>query len=170
VATENAGKLPAEIEKNAEKVIETLPKESRAAVTKVFQQIRRIHSGPLPDAETLEQYNRIIPNGAERIMQLVEREAAHRHEQHSRIVTCELKVTKRGQLFALCLTLALGLAGFYLGMNGHDWLAGTVFTTTIIGVVTVFVMGRNSGEQQSPPATGEPPKSGAKDIGNKKSR
>lgn len=28
------------------------------------------HSGPLPDAETLIQYNSVIPNGADRIMSM----------------------------------------------------------------------------------------------------
>jgi len=145
MVTDDSDTLPAEIEKIVASVIESLPTERRAAVTQVFKQISGFHSGPLPDAETLEHYNRIIPDGAERIMGLVEREAEHRQEQESRVVACHLQTTRRGQLIALSLTLLLGLAGFTLGMNGHDWLAATVFTTTIIGVVTVFVVGRSGG-------------------------
>src|SRR4051812_26805834 len=37
-----------------------------------------IHSGPLPRPADLEAYGRVIPNGAERLMSLVEREQAHR--------------------------------------------------------------------------------------------
>ena len=149
MGNDDADKLPAEIEKIAAPVIDSLPQERRASVTKVFKQISRFHSGPLPDAETLEHYNRIIPNGADRIMGLVEREAEHRQQQESRVVTCHVQGARRGQLIALSLTLLLGLAGFALGMNGHDWLAATVFTTTIIGVVTVFVIGRSAGERES---------------------
>ena len=74
MGNDEADKLPAEIEKIAASVIESLPQERRAAVTQVFKEISRFHSGPLPDAETLEHYNRIIPNGAERIMRLVDAE------------------------------------------------------------------------------------------------
>ena len=33
----------------------------------------RSHSGPLPDAETLIQYNSVIPDGADRIMRMAEK-------------------------------------------------------------------------------------------------
>ncbi|ELR72618.1 hypothetical protein C900_00997 [Fulvivirga imtechensis AK7] len=32
----------------------------------------KTHSGPIPDPETLSHYNKIIPNGAERIMAMAE--------------------------------------------------------------------------------------------------
>lgn len=32
----------------------------------------KMHSGPLPDAETLVKYNSVIPNGADRIMKMAE--------------------------------------------------------------------------------------------------
>ena len=38
---------------------------------------------PLPDAVTLTAYAELIPNGADRIMSLVERETEHRHRQES---------------------------------------------------------------------------------------
>ena len=134
--------LPAEIAKIANPVIDSLPKQNRAAVFRVFQQISRYHSGPLPDAETLREYAAIIPNGAERIMALVEKESAHRHEQEGAMVKCHTALSKRGQWIGLFLTSLLALIGYWLGINGHDWLAGVIFTTTIIAVVTVFVLGR----------------------------
>lgn len=39
--------------------------------------VAELHRGPLPDGETLEHYTRLIPNAGERIMLLVERDAAH---------------------------------------------------------------------------------------------
>jgi uncharacterized membrane protein len=152
------GKLPAAIAKIAEPVIGRLKPEQRVEVRRAFVQVSRFHKGPLPDPDTLRGYAELIPNGPERIMALLEKETAHRHEQERTIVQCHTKALKRGQWIGLALTLTLGAAGFWLGMHGHDWLAGIIFATTILGVVTVFVVGRTAGgsdEQPTPPAEEE---------------
>jgi uncharacterized membrane protein len=143
--------LPAAVAKIADPVIEALPLANRAAVAGVIARISSFHSGPLPDADTLREYGEIIPDGAERIMALVEGESAHRHKQEDRLVTCNVILSHRGQWIGLGLTLLFGLAGYQLGMNGHDVLAGVVFTTTIIGIITVFVLGRVFHGSSGPP-------------------
>jgi uncharacterized membrane protein len=149
---DNKDKLPVEVAQ----VIETLPVEKRAAVARVFvRQISKYHSGPLPDAETLEHYNRIIPNGAERMMKLVEQEQAHRHSQDSTLVSSHTRLASRGQWVAGSLVVLLTAAGTYLGINGHDTLAGVVFATTIGAVTAVFVLRRDTAEG----ATEEEPRS-----------
>jgi len=37
--------------------------------------------------------------------------------------------------FALVISLSLGLLG-------HDWLAGVIGTTTVVGLVTAFIIGK----------------------------
>ena len=54
--------------------IELMPPEQREQLIATF------HSGPLPPPEQLEQYGRVVNGGAERIVQMVEREQAHRLE------------------------------------------------------------------------------------------
>ena len=125
-------------------VIQTLPVEKRAAVERVVvRAISRYHSGPLPDAETLERYAKVIPNAGERMMALVEREAAHRRQAEKDLVACQTTLAKRGQWIGAVLTVMLTGAGAYLGLLGHDWLAGGIFTATIGGVVTIFVLQRS---------------------------
>jgi len=36
-------------------------------------------------------------------------------------------------------------AGVLLGLKGHDWLGGVICTTTIVAVVTIFVLQRGAG-------------------------
>lgn len=38
------------------------------------------------------------------------------------------------------LLLLFGVGAFFLGMTNHEWLAGIVFTTTVLGVGTIFVL------------------------------
>lgn len=88
----------------AVKLIETLPIDKRQAVESVVRMaVAKSHRGPLPDGETLEHYTRLIPNAGQRMMVLVEREAAHRqslesqlaHNQ-SKIIDCKTTLATRG--------------------------------------------------------------------------
>ena len=108
----------------------------RLADVKVIQRITSFHSTPLPDAETLGVYAKLIPNGADRVMTLVEHEAAHRHRQES----ADTRHVARGHWMSLIVTLALAGGGICLGLSGHDWLAAALFTTTIGAVVTSLVV------------------------------
>jgi len=131
---------PAESETVASAVLEEAPGAKRPADFQVIQRITSFHSTPLPDAETLNAYARVIPNGAERIMSLIEREAAHRHRQD----LDETRHIARGHWMAYSLALALSCAGVYLGAMGHDLLAATLFMTTIGAVVTTLVADRKA--------------------------
>ena len=58
----------------------------------------------------LERYNSVIPNGAERIMAMVERQTEHRQRLESRAVDGNLAAQSRGQWMALVVVIA-GFAG-----------------------------------------------------------
>lgn len=105
----------------------------KIAGVQVIRRVMSFHSTPLPDAETLGAYAELIPNGADRIMSLVEHEAAHRRRQES-----------AGHWMAFILTLALASGGVCLGLSNHDWLAAALVTTTIGAVVTTLVVDRKS--------------------------
>ena len=115
-------------------VVEEAVVEERAADLQLIQRITRFHSGPLPDGETLSIYAKLIPNGADRVMSLVEAQTAHRHRRES----ADSRQAIRGHWMAYSLALLLSGAGFYLGLRGHDWLAGALFTTTIGAVVAAL--------------------------------
>jgi hypothetical protein len=51
---------------------------------------------------------------------------------------------------AYTLTLTLSAGGLYMGLTGHEWLAGALFTTTIGAVATAFVMGRRDRNRAEP--------------------
>lgn len=120
-------------------VVEEALVDERAADVQVIQRITRFHSGPLPDGETLSTYAKLIPNGADRVMSLVEAQTAHRHRRESADSRQEI----RGHWMAYTLALLLTAAGFYLGLRGHDWLAAALFTTTI-GAVIAALRGKQS--------------------------
>ena len=131
-------------------VLEESVVEELAADVQVIERITRFHSSPLPDAETLGAYAKLIPNGAERIMSLIECQTAHRHQRES----ADARQAVRGHWMAYTLAIGLSSAGIYLGMQGHDWLAAALFTTTIGAVIAALVVDtgpRGQRNKQSPP-------------------
>ena len=124
----------AESETVSSAVLEEAIVEERAADIQVIQRITRFHSGPLPDAETLSTYAKLVPNGADRVISLVERQTAHRHTRES----ADWRQAVRGHWMAFTLAILLTGAGLYLGIR-HDWLAAALFTTTIGAVVTALI-------------------------------
>jgi uncharacterized membrane protein len=121
---------------DSEAVSLAVPEDSlveKLAGVQVIRRVTSFHSTPLPDAETLGAYAELIPNGADRIMSLVEHEAAHRRRQES-----------AGHWMAFILTLAFASGGLCLGPFNHDWLAAALVTTTIGAVVMTLVVDRKS--------------------------
>lgn len=110
---------------------ETTPRNSATGV-RVVRQISSFHASVLPDAETLYAYSKLIPNVPDRIMGLIEREAAHRHR----------RITRRHWM-AYTLTLGLASSGIYMGVTGHGWLAAVLFTTMIGAVAAAFIVGKS---------------------------
>ncbi len=70
------------------------------------------YSGPLPHPAILEKFDALIPNGAERIMAMVEAEQRHRHELEQKIVALDgneagasRNAERRGQFLAAAVCL-----------------------------------------------------------------
>ena len=103
--------------------------------------------GPTPPPAILAQYNDALPNGAERIVAMLQRQEDHRisEEQkdgdHGRSmerealaltrerVRGELQITARSQLYGLIILLAvivIGGAGLILGILNHESVAAVV--------------------------------------------
>lgn len=100
------------------------------------------HSGPLPDPESLQKYNEIIPNGADRIMILAENQQNHRFDCDKKEIKAKNNQTTRGQWFAFILAVIFAVSGVYLAMNNHDTAAGIIFGTTIVGLAGTFLVGK----------------------------
>ena len=69
------------------------------------------YSGPLPPPQALEQYNRAVPNGAERIMAMAEKELDHRHTLETKVINGRIRAELLGTISALVLAvLVLGVS------------------------------------------------------------
>lgn len=90
------------------------------------------YSGPLPPPHLLAQFNAIIPNGADRIMKVFERQAYHRM----------LMETLGPPLAFLSLILILA-AGCFVAYLGDTKIGGTIIVCTLVGIVGIFITGKS---------------------------
>jgi uncharacterized membrane protein len=145
-----------ELEKQARKefpgLLDRLPGEKKQQILKAIyngpavvrqtQHISTFQSSPVPSPDFLVGYNQHIPDGANRLFSMIEKQSAHRIEMETRVITTQNMATLRGQWMALGLVLLMcGIASWAM-VIGYPWLSGSIFGTTIIGVATVFISGK----------------------------
>ena len=107
----------------------------RITTSLVAQQTTVQFSGPLPDPQTLQGYEQVLPGAAERIMALAERQATHRMQTESdaaahrarlegKIIDAAIRSETWGRACAFTIALAfLGVSGWLIN-GGHDWASG----------------------------------------------
>ena len=98
--------------------------------------------GPLPPPAVLERYDRLLPGAAERILRMAEKEQAAGRDFAIEVLRATATETRRGQYLAFAAVwAALGVTA-YLGYLGHTFAASVVGGTTVVGLATVFAIGR----------------------------
>jgi uncharacterized membrane protein len=77
-------------------------------------------SGPVPQAEELAKYNGTIDGGANRVMELIEQQAAHRRGLERLDVEADISLRKLGLIFAFALALIATVGGLALIAVGDN--------------------------------------------------
>lgn len=116
------------------------PVQHTVSTTSVQQ--LEIHQSPLPQPELIEQYERILPGSAERLMRLVEQEAEHRRALEKRQLASQVIETHLGQWMAFLIGIFTIGAGAYTSLHGADWPGALMGSGGVIGLVAVFIFGR----------------------------
>jgi uncharacterized membrane protein len=126
----------------------TMAQNSPQKVTRQLKVAAYSFSGPLPPPELLGRYNDVIPNGAERIMQMAEKQQEHRQGLEKTVITSNVASEKRGQYMGLFVAVAVIVLGFYLAFIGRQ-IAGSVFVgADLASLAGVFVLGKRRQRQE----------------------
>lgn len=147
---ENSVVIGNQLPKELEPVLKDLPDQKRQAILKVFKSFSIQHScsGPIPPPSILKGYNDIVKDGADRIMSMAEKQSGHRIALEDHAIREELRQSGRGQVFGFILGLVGLCMATILAVYGHEVIAGVFWTTTIVGLVAVFVIGKKSQRQE----------------------
>lgn len=79
----------------------------------------------LPTPEELAKYEKIVPGGAERLIELAEQRAAHRDASERRALESEIKAGQVRTIIGFVLALSIGILGGMLLLQGSE-LAGLI--------------------------------------------
>lgn len=117
--TEYGEKGESSLSKIEKKLVEADPKIFDGIKEQKKQQLIRgfvvtmhkTHIGPLPDPETLSEYSSIIPNGAERIMKMADKQLEHRMFMEKKVIGGQLTQSNIGQFLAFFYWV--GSLGFF---------------------------------------------------------
>ncbi len=128
---------------NSDDQVETTEK---SVSTRLVQQTME-YQGSIPPPAMLADFDKIIPNGADRIMQMAEKDQQHKmHLETKQLEILDAGVKKEhtetviGQVCAFVLSVSFVTAGTYLALNGQ--VGAGLASIAIVGlgrIVSVFV-------------------------------
>jgi len=100
--------------------------------------------GPLPPPGALQQFNEVIPNGAERVMVLCEKQSSHRQELERKVIDSRIANMKRGQIFALLVAVLTLLVAGCCAYIGQPVVALAIVGIDLVSLATVFIYGSHA--------------------------
>lgn len=100
-------------------------------------------SGPIPPPNLLARYNEIVPNGAERILAMAERQSKHRESLEAQVVAGNVSSQSRGSLYAFIIALVAVSGGIFLIHDGKGASGLATIICSLTGLVSVFVYTQN---------------------------
>jgi len=110
------------------------------AVTAVTQSVS--FSGPLPPPGLLAKYNEVIPDGAERIMAMAERQSAHREALEAKVIAGNIDSQARGSHYAFIICLVTIVGGFVLIGMGKSVIGVSAIIGSLATLAGVFLVSK----------------------------
>ena len=101
--------------KELDEFVENLTDQQREQlVQKLFvgHRIESIFIGPLPSPEDFRNYNQVVPDAAERILSMAEKEQQIRFEGQTKALANDSKRINRSTIISLALVVVAGLAAW----------------------------------------------------------
>jgi uncharacterized membrane protein len=116
----------------------------RAEVNSITQaQVQaEFFSGPIPPPSYLARYNDVVPNGADRILGMAEKQSTHRESLEAKVIDGNIRSQRRGQTQAFILALVVILGGIYLMATGKSGWGFAAIITSLTSLVSIFAIGR----------------------------
>ena len=104
--------------------------------------------GQFPPPEFLAEYEKLVPGSAARIFAMAESQSQHRQQIEKLVIGGDVKKSWWGRWTGFAVALA-GIAGSVaLGIYSQPWPASILSGTTIIGLVSVFVVGSHNRKKE----------------------
>lgn len=96
-------------------------------------------SGPIPSAQILSEYDKIIPGAAERIISMIEAEVMHRRSIEIDIFKKHVKTVIWGQLLGFIIGLIGIFAGSYIILKGSEIPGAIIGLASLTSIMATFL-------------------------------
>jgi uncharacterized membrane protein len=103
-----------------ERILKKLPPKERQQLTAIVEQ----HSGPIPSAKAMQQYEAVLPGAADRIISMAEKEQELRKEFTSIMAPADIRQSKTAQHYAFVFLMTMGGGGIWLCAAGNPIVGG----------------------------------------------
>lgn len=103
--------------------------------------VASVFAGPLPEPATLQEYEKVVPGSAERIIRMAENQAEHRQFLEKTVVMGDTTRANRGLYVGGFVSVCFLGSAVFLISTGHDWAGGVLAGLDIVGLASVFVYG-----------------------------
>ena len=118
------------------------------------------YQGAVPHPDILRGFDELVPGAAARLIKLAEDEAEHRRKIETMAIDANIATQQNqlalgekqqksvfrsdliGQVFGLIVCLSSIAAAIYLGINGHDWLAGAIAAIPTAALIQAFALSK----------------------------
>ena len=106
------------------------------------------YSGPIPPPAMLEQYDRIVPGAAARILKMAEDQSAHRQELEKKAIGSDVRNSLLGIIAAFVIALSAFGVVIFAVQKGQAIPATVLGSGVIVSLVSAFIYGTNSRRQE----------------------
>lgn len=97
------------------------------------------YSGAVPPPEMLREFDKIIPNGADRFMKMAENQSEHRRKMEEKIVKSNVRNENLGLVFAFSISIIGLISAAILAYKGNNVGAGVFAIPALGGLVNSFL-------------------------------
>ena len=126
----------------ARRTLNSLPREKREVLVQEITSVS--YSGPIPHPSDFEQYERVLPGAADRILTMAENQSAHRQTLEKAAIYSDVENSKRWQWFGFLIGIVCICGGFVLIAMDKDLSGFALIGGSIGTLVGIFVYGRKS--------------------------
>lgn len=126
-------------------VAEASPPPTRAVSISQFSEL---YSGPYPHPEHLRQMAESYPDAPRVVFEDYQEQARHRRELEKQVIQSKIRLADRGQWIGGALGFVGIVGSFIVVCMGHDWAGVALGGGSLLGLVSVFVLGRKEEKQE----------------------
>ena len=119
------------------------PQQAQASNQQITTVQQALYTGPIPQPNHLEHYDKICPGAADRIISMAEKEQSHQHSVEKDAIAGEISERRLGQLLAFGIAFATIGVGAYTGINGAEITGSFIGVGGVTGLAWIFIKGRD---------------------------